>query len=148
MERDWKSCVVLVCITCEDVALLSTNDKYLRMKGYDDRIVNLFLPTVCFSCEHDEKRRMGERRGSDKEGPYSLWNSLSISWNFVTTWPPYASMVAYLRDLSMEKPRVRLVRRDEVKEMFESKYTVQSVSLNDTSGKPVRVLPYLRGGFF
>jgi hypothetical protein len=43
--------MVLACITCENVVLLTTKDEVLRNK-------DLFLPTVCVSCENDE-RMMG-----------------------------------------------------------------------------------------
>ena len=147
MDMDWNSHIVLACITCEEVALITTDDQFLRVKGYDDRIVNLFLPTVCFDCEQDGRRKVAEKK-SDKEGTTPMWVAVSISWNIIRFWQPYVAMVAYLRDMSIEKPKVNLVRRDQVKDLIESKYSIQSVILSESSGKPVRVLPYLRGGFF
>jgi len=68
---EWKSHIVLACITCEKVILFTRTDKdweaarrasekvmdlmpfeqiNLHVKELGDIIVNLFIPTVCSSC--------------------------------------------------------------------------------------------------
>jgi hypothetical protein len=61
--------MVLACITCENVVLLTTKGKVLA--NYKD----LFLPTVCVSCENDERMMGNSGIGSAT----ALWTSLSIS---------------------------------------------------------------------
>jgi hypothetical protein len=75
----WKSHIVLACITCEKVILLTTEDNYLRAKGYDSQTINLFLPTVCLSCERDKRKKAADEK-SDEEITTAMWTSLWISW--------------------------------------------------------------------
>jgi hypothetical protein len=69
---------VLACITCKKVILLTTEDSYLQVKGYDNQTVNLFLPTVCFSCEKDKRKKVADSK-SNKEISMAMWTLLSIS---------------------------------------------------------------------
>jgi hypothetical protein len=84
---DGKAHVVLACITCENVVLLTTKPEILREKK---QTINLFLPTVCVLCEKDEKRLVGVGIG------LALWISLSISHNIIRTWQPFLEMRAFL----------------------------------------------------
>jgi hypothetical protein len=45
-------------------------------------------------------------------------------------------------------PKVSLVQRDKVKAIIESRFKVQSVLLNPSTGVAVELLPYLQSGFF
>ena len=144
----WESHIVLACITCEKVILLTTEDSYLRVEGYDEQTVNLFLPTVCFSCEKDERKKIAGSKSGEKIS-MAMWTSLSISWDMIRMWEPYFAMQAHLEgDLSVQEPRVSLVQRDKVRDMIGSAYTINSVLLNVSTGMPAQVLPYLQGGFF
>lgn len=98
----WNSHIVLACITCGSVVLLtrtdkdrnaarrayetvihlSTNDENVRW--FDDGPVNLFLPTVCSSCDK-----------------VASWTTFSISRSLLQTWQPYRAMSAFLGDLLM-----------------------------------------------
>jgi hypothetical protein len=87
---EWKSHIVLACITCENVILLSRtgNDQKvarrtcrnvmqlittdLDPRKFDDGTANLLLPTVCSSCD-----------GA------AASTSLLISRNSMQTWQPY-----------------------------------------------------------
>jgi hypothetical protein len=92
----WESHIVLACITCEKVILLTT-----EVEGYDNQTVNLFLPRVCFSCEKDERKKVADSK-SDKEISMAMWTSLSMSWDMIRMWQPYFAMNAYLEgDLSV-----------------------------------------------
>jgi hypothetical protein len=109
---EWKSHIVLACITCGKVILLTRTDKdrkaarrayeiIIRLtttpnpRKFDDRPINLFLPTVCSSCD----------------GAAS-WTSLSINRSLMQTWQPYRAMNAFLEgDLSMLGSPISLVRR-------------------------------------
>lgn len=77
---EWKSHIVLACITCEKVILFTRSNKdrkaarqtiqsVMRVipvdpdpREFNDMIINLFLPTVCSSCDK-----------------LASWTSLSIS---------------------------------------------------------------------
>jgi hypothetical protein len=130
--------MVLACITCENVVLLTTKDEVLRDK-------DLFLPTVCVSCEKD-KRIMGN---SGIGSATALWTSLSISHSIIRMWQPFLTMKAFLEgELSEPTTKVRLVQRDEVTDKLGSNYMVQSVLLDQSTGRVVQVHPYLQSGFF
>jgi hypothetical protein len=119
--------MVLACITCENVVLLTTKDEVLRDK-------DLFLPTVCVSCEKD-KRMMGN---SGIGSATALWTSLSISHNIIRIWQPFLVMKAFLEgELSELTTKVRLVQRDEVRDKLRSNYMVQSVLLDYNTGRVV-----------
>jgi len=140
---DWKAYIVLACITCENVVLLSTKPEILEKKA---QTTNLFLPTVCVLCEKDE--RMSGAVGSNGIGyATALWTSLSISHNIIRMWQPFLEMSAFLEgELLAPKTKVKLVQRDEVRDKVESNYIVQSVGR--TTGDRVEVHPYLLSGFF
>ena len=139
-SSDWTAHVALACITCENVVLLTTKPEILRKKGYT---VNLFLPTVCASCEKDERMMGGFGAGTRT----ALWTSLSISHNIIRMWQPFLEMRAFLEGLLSAPTRsVNLVQRDEVRDKAGSDYIVQSV--DRTAGDRVEVHPYLLSGFF
>jgi hypothetical protein len=46
--------------------VLASEDKYLRIKEYDIQTINLFLPTVYYSCEKEERKKIADGK-SDKE---------------------------------------------------------------------------------
>jgi hypothetical protein len=128
---------VLACITCENVVLFTTKGKVLA--SYRD----LFLPTVCVSCEKDERMS-----GSGIGSATALWTSLSISHNMIRTWQPFLAMKDFLKvELSEPTTKVKLVQRDEVSDKLGSNYIVRSVLLDHSAGG-VEVRPYLQGGFF
>jgi hypothetical protein len=70
---DRKAYIVLACITCENVVLLTTKD------GGFAKTTDLFLPTVCVSCEKDERMSGSSSIGS----AIALWTSLSISHSII-----------------------------------------------------------------
>jgi hypothetical protein len=131
--------MVLACITCENVVLLTTKD------GGFAKTTDLFLPTVCVSCEKDERMSGSSGVGSAT----ALWTSLSISHSIIRTWQPFLAMKAFLEGgLSEPTTKVKLVQRDEVRDKVRSKYMVQSVLLDHSTGRVVQVYPYLQSGFF
>jgi hypothetical protein len=116
--------MVLACITCENVILLTTKDEVLPGK-------DLFLPTVYVSCEKDE--RMGN---SGIGSATALWTSLSIIHSMIGTWQPFWAMKAFLEgELSEPTTKVKLVQRDEVRDKLGSNYMVQSVLLDHGTGR-------------
>jgi hypothetical protein len=130
--------MVLACITCENVVLLTTKDKVLRNK-------DLFLPTVCVSYEKDERIMENSGIGSATV----LWISLSISHSIIGIWQPFLAMKAFLEgELSEPTTKVRLVQRNKVTDKLGSNYMVQSVLLDQSTGQVVQVHPYLQSGFF
>jgi len=145
---EWKSHIVLACITCEKVILFTkpdkdqkaarkTSQKFRQLitnefdpRKFDDEIVNVFLPTVCSSCD----------------GAAS-WTSLPISRSFMQTWQPYLAMKACLEeDLSMIGSSISLVHREKVTEITSSGYMIQSAVVNPSSGTAAQVQPYLQSG--
>jgi hypothetical protein len=132
---------VLACITCENIVLLTTKPEILREEA---QTTNLFLPTVCESCEKDEWMMgpVGSRIGSARP----LWTSLSISHDIIRMWQPFLKMAFPEGLLSASKTNVKLVQRDEVRHKVESDYIVQSVDCS--TGHRVEVHPYLLSGFF
>jgi hypothetical protein len=143
----WKSYIVLTCITCEKVVLLTIKDEILRAME-NEITINVFLPTVCFSCEKDERKKVACRK-SDKEITMAMWTSLSISHHIIRMWEPYNSMKSFLHgQLSLPERKVSLVQRDRVRDAIESNYTVRSVILNPDTETAAEVLPYLQSGFF
>lgn len=138
---DWNAHVVLACIACENVVLLTTKAEILREKAQTN---NLFLPTVCVSCEKDEMMAGGIGSAT------ALWTSLSISHNIIRTWQPFLEMKAFLEgELAVltKKAKVKLVKCDEVRDKVGSDYIVQSVLLDGNTGH-AEVHPYLQSGFF
>lgn len=88
----WKAHIVLACITCENIALLKTKAEILEKKGPS---INVFLPTVCVSCEKDEMRGFGK----------SGMGSLSISHNIIRMWQPFLEMSAFLEGAACPKDK-------------------------------------------
>jgi hypothetical protein len=70
---NWKAHIVLACITCENVVLLTTKPEILREKV---QTTNLFLPTVCVLCEKDEWMS-GALRSSGIGSATAMWTLLS-----------------------------------------------------------------------
>jgi hypothetical protein len=147
---DWTSHIVLACITCENVILFTrlnkdqkaareASRKFMRLilvgpntHKANDRIVDLFLPTVCSSCD-----------GS------ASWTSLSISRKFMETWQPYLAMRAFLEgDLSIIGSSISLVHHAEVIRVAGSDYKIQSVVVSPSSGAAAQAQSYLQSGFF
>jgi len=129
-----------------EALLITTEEKCLRVEDHDDRASNLFLPTVCSTCESDEKE-LAKREG-DKEISTTTWTSISISWGMMMLWQPHVGMQAYLEgDLTIQKPKVSLVQRDKIKDMVKSGSKIQSVLVNESTGDRAQVLPYLQRGF-
>jgi len=145
---DWTLHIVLACITCERVILFTRPNKdlkvaheasraFMRLIPADpntqktvDGIVNLFLPTVCSSCDTS-----------------ASWTSLSISRSFMETWQPYLAMRAFLEgDLSMIGSSICLVHRAEVMEIAGSDYIIQSVTVNPRPETAAEVQLYLQSG--
>jgi hypothetical protein len=145
---DWTTHVVLACITCEAVSLLTrpnntqraareASRKFMQLIPVDpstdqsiiDRTVNLFLPTVCRSCN-----------GS------ASWTSISISRNLIDIWQPFLAMRAFLEaDLSIFGSSISVVDHAEVIRIASSDYKIQSVVV---SGAKVVVQQFLKSGFF
>lgn len=145
---DWTSHIVLAYITCERVILFTRPNKSPEaaceaaqtVMGFlpsdpdtieaNNRIVNLFLRTVCSSCNRS-----------------ASWTSLSISRSFMTTWQPYLAMKAFLEgDLSMLGSSIRLVHHERVAEIIGSDYMIQSVVVNPGPEAAAQVRPYLQSG--
>ena len=132
---------MLACITCENVVLLTAEAEILREKG---KTMDLFLPTVCVSCEGDERRKILPFVKSAT----AMWTSLSISSGIIRMWQPFLAMNAFLGgELSVPTTKVKLVQRDEVRNMVGSDYIVQSVLLDHKTGR-AEVHTYLQCGFF
>ena len=149
---DWKSHIVLACLTCEEVILFTMTDKDLQaareplqkvigllpleLVNHDyqenrGNIINLFLPTVCSSCTK-----------------FSMWKSLSISKSFIQTWQPYLAMCAFLEgDLSLLGSPISMVHCDDIRNTVGSAYVIQSVEINPSSGAAAKVEPHLQSGF-
>lgn len=148
---EWKSHIVLACITCEKVILFTTEDEDLRAKAFDNGTVNLFLPTVCFSCDKAERKKVADGK-SDKEITMTMWTSLSISRDFIQTWQPYLAMKAFLEGIlsTSKSPEssVSLVQRDNIRDMIGPHYKIQSAVVNPSTGVAAEVHPYLQSGFF
>ena len=51
------------------------------------------------------------------------------------------------RELALPTTKVKLVQRDEVRDMVGSDYIVQSVLLDHNTGRTAEVHPYLQTGF-
>jgi hypothetical protein len=148
----WESHIVLACMTCEEVVLLSRKDENreaarkplgkvidllpleLINEDYQENramIVSLFLPTVCTSC-----------------GKHSSWQTFSMSRSFVETWQPYLALRAYLEgDLSLLGSLISVVHCADVKNAVGSFYVMQSVKVNPSTGAAAEREPYLKGGF-
>ncbi|KAF8846474.1 hypothetical protein BDZ45DRAFT_459250 [Acephala macrosclerotiorum] len=141
--------VVLACITCENVILLTTKDEILRAKSNNEsQTMNLFVPTVCSSCEKGEEVSQGFSHGIEKRHE-AIWTSLSISCGMIQTWQPFSAMKAFLEGkLSVQTPKVKLVQRDEVRDMVGLDYMARSVLLDYSTGQAAEVHPYLQSGFF
>jgi len=142
----WKAHIALACISCEKVVLFTIEDDILRTRDLDN--VDLFIPTVCFSCENDEKRKTSDAK-SNKDVPVAVWMPLSISVGMVRTWKPYSAMNTFLGgSLLLPKKKLSLVHRDEVRDMAGSNYKIQSVKLNPSTEVAAQLDPYLQSGFF
>ena len=148
----WKSYVVLACITCEDVILLSRADRdrktarkpledvvnllpiKLINKEYDkirQHMNGLFLPTVCSSCSKN-----------------SNWSTFSIKRGIIETWQPYLALCAFLEgDLSLLGSAISVVHYDDVKSAIGSAYIIRSVEINPSAEVAAELEPYLKGGF-
>ena len=74
---DLKSRMALARITCEEVVLFTTEYVFLLVEGHNIQVVNLFLPTVCFSCEKDEMRKLANDKRL-KEIPVTMWISRTL----------------------------------------------------------------------
>jgi hypothetical protein len=134
--------IVLACITCENVVLLKAKPEIL-VEGMGT--TNVFLPTVCVSCE--KKERMGPLGWINIPYTTAIWTSLSISSGMIQTWRPFSAMKAFLEgELPVPTP-VKLVKLNEVKDTVESDYTVQSVLLDDSKGSVTELHLYLQSGF-
>jgi hypothetical protein len=126
---DWTSHIVLACITCEGVILFTRRNKDQKAareasqtvmqlipaepntQKTTDGVVNLFLPTVCFSCCRS-----------------TSWTSLSISRSFMEMWQPYLAMSAFLEGhLSMIGSSINLAHREKVREITGSDYLLDSM---------------------
>lgn len=146
---DCTSHIVLACITCENVILFTRPNKdwkaarqasqsVMRLipadldpQKFNDIAINLFLPTVCCSCDK-----------------LASWTSFSISRGFMETWQPYLAMSAFLEgDLSMLRSSISLLHRENVMEVIDSDYMIRSVVVNPSSGAAAQVQPYLQSGF-
>lgn len=140
-STDRKAHIVLACITCENVVLLTAETEILREQ--QGKTMDLFLPTVCMSCEEDERRKVLPLGKST-----AMWTSLSISHNMIRPWQPFSAMNALLGgELCIPLTKVKLVRRGEVRDMVGSDYVVQSVLLDRKTGR-AEVHKYLHTGFF
>ena len=148
----WESHIVLTCITCEKVILLSRTDEdrqvarttlltVLRLLPVDsaglnhreniERINNLFLPTVCSSCSKS-----------------SSWKTLSIKRTFIETWQPYLAMCAFLGgDLSLLRgSSISMVHHEDVRDVLDAACVVRSVEVNPAPEAAAQVKPYLQSG--
>lgn len=152
LRGDWESHIVLACITCEKVILLSRNDKdrkaarvplqkIINLLPFDlidldhrkngDKINNLFLPTVCASCSK-----------------LSSWTSLSINRRYIETWQPYLAMGAFLEgDMSLLGSSISMVHYEKLKDAVGAAYVLRSVKVNPTPEAAAKVEPYLQSGF-
>lgn len=146
---NWKSHIVLACITCERVILFTkTHKDYkaarraaqtamqlipanpLDTKNFND-IISLFLPTTCSSCSRA-----------------ASWKSLPINRNMMELWQPYLAMRAFLEgDLSLVGSSISLVHYEDVKKSAGSDCVIQSVEVNPSSGAAAQTQSYLQGGF-
>ncbi|KAF8860032.1 hypothetical protein BDZ45DRAFT_672761 [Acephala macrosclerotiorum] len=139
-----KNYIVLACITCEGVILL-TRKEILGGEETEAPTINLFVPTVCSSCE-EGKEVLGLFGSSNRVSAKAVWTSLSISYGMIRTWQPFLAMKDFLKgELSVPTTKVNLAQRDEVKRMVGSGYMVQSVVLDHNT---VQAHPYLQCGFF
>jgi hypothetical protein len=141
----WKSRIVVACITCERVVLFTAMEGSLEMEGYDE-LSHIFLPTVCFSCEKDERARTAVGKDSKE----TSMPSIALSPNMLWAWQPFLTMLEYLEGelslLSSKQPgSVAVLHRDKIKELIKPEYIIQSVSL---TREGANVLPYLGSGFF
>lgn len=149
----WDSHIVLACMTCEEVVLLSREDEdreaarkplgkvidilplELIDEDYQENralIVSLFLPTVCTSCSK-----------------HSSWQTFSISRSFIETWQPYLALRAFLEgDLSLLGSLISVVHCADVKNAVGSSYKMQSVKVNPSVGVAAERKPYLKAGYF
>jgi hypothetical protein len=146
---DWKSHIVLACITCQNVILFTKPDGSaeearktleeirtmlkvdLDQRNMDDAIVNLFLPTICSSCDE-----------------LSSWTSMSISKEILEIWEPFLAVKAFLEGwLSMIGSPIRLVHRDKIVKFMGSRYIGRSVTVNTSQGPALDLQPHLRTGF-
>jgi hypothetical protein len=137
---------VLACITCEKVILFTRIDNsweaahrasgkvidlILHVEELGDRIVNLFIPTVCSSC-------VG----------VASWTSLSMNRNFLETWQPHLEMRAVLGgSLLMLGSSISLVHYEDVRKTIGSDYMIRSVAMNPSPGHTTHIQPYLQSGF-
>jgi hypothetical protein len=148
----WKSQIVLACMTCEDVILLSRTDKDRKAAGEPlQKVINLlpieliegeyrqiretirglFLPTVCSACSKT-----------------SSWKTFSIKRSYIETWQPYLALCAFLEgDLSLLGSPISVVHCEDVKNAVGSSFVMQSVKVNPSLGAAAQVEPHLRGGF-
>jgi hypothetical protein len=149
----WESHIVLACMTCEEVVLLSRKDidreaarislhavidllsvELINVDYQENReiIVSLFLPTICSSCSK-----------------YSSWKTFSIKRSFIEMWQPYLALCAFLEgDLSLLGSSINVVHCEDVKNVIGSSYVMQSVKVNPSSRVAAQVEPHLRSGFF
>jgi len=148
----WESHIVLACITCEKVILLSRTSEDLETarailqdvtallqdespsSGYRynlDSIFNLFLPTVCSSCSKS-----------------SSWKTLSMAGTLIETWQPYLAMCAFLGgDLSLLGSSIRMVHYEDINNVMGAACVVRSVEINATPEAAAEVKPFLQSGF-
>ena len=99
---------MLACIICENVLLLT-----LKQLAFvpESETINLFLPTVCVSCEEEENRKVLIDKGSTT----AIWTSLSINHGMIRTWQPFEAMKTYLKGTLIVPAKVSLVRRDKIR---------------------------------
>ena len=82
--------------------------------------MNLFLPTFCVSGEKDESRKLVFGKIGIGSAA-AMRTSLSISYGIIRTWQPFSAMKALLGgELSVPTTKVKLVQRDEVRDMVGS----------------------------
>jgi hypothetical protein len=152
LTGDWESHIVLACMTCEEVLLLSRKKMNREeARTISGKVINLvplwlidfkygdipaiphrlFLPTVCFSCSE-----------------HSSWKTFTIRRSFVETWQPYLALRAFLDgDLSLLGSLISVVNCEDLKHAIGSSYMMRSVKVNSSADPAAEILPYLKSGF-
>lgn len=148
----WESHIVLACMTCEEVVLLSRKDtdreaartplgkvidllplELIDVDYQENRAIidSLFLPTVCSSCSK-----------------HSSWKTFTIRRSYIEIWRPYLALSAFLDgDLSLLGSLISVVHCEDVKNAVGSSYMMRSVKVNPSAEAAAEIKPYLKGGF-
>jgi hypothetical protein len=135
------SYIVLACITCETVVLLTAprQDIFCDNGSVD----NLFTPTICASCEPKDDSKS--------------WSKISINKKLVVLWGPYLAMTGLAHsslskspelDESHDGTQVRLTGRARAAQILDGEIEICSVLMNPKGGGRLEVLPYVESGFF